>query len=99
MLYDQIQFRITDIAAVLGNIYNSIQNRISIFIIVDALQSAYLADISGIFKSNTKLKYPRILKINILPFIKITHVNLSPIIESKAFINNNYRVFKTIFLE
>ena len=39
------------------------------------------------------------LKINILLFIKITHVNLDPIIDSKAFINNNYYIFKIIFLE
>ena len=38
-------------------------------------------------------------EINILLFIKTTHVNLGPIIESEAFINNNYCVLKTIFLK
>ena len=38
-------------------------------------------------------------KINILLFIKITYINLGPIIKSKAFINDNYRVLKIIFLE
>jgi len=38
-------------------------------------------------------------KINILLFIKITYINLGPIIESEAFINGNYRILKTIFLE
>jgi len=39
------------------------------------------------------------LKIDILLFIKTTYINLGPIIESKAFINGNYRILKTIFLE
>ena len=38
-------------------------------------------------------------EINILLFIKITHVNLGPIIESEAFINSNYCILKTIFLK
>ena len=38
-------------------------------------------------------------KIIILLFIKIMHINLGPIIESKVFINSNYRILKTIFLE
>ena len=94
-----MQLQITDIAAALGNIYNSIQNWISIFVIADALQNAYPAAISGIFKSNTELKYPRIPKINILLFVKITHINLGSIIKSEAFINSNYRILKTIFLK
>ena len=85
-----MQLQIKDIAGVLSNIYNSIQYWISIFIIIDILQSAYPAAVNGIFKFNTELKYLYILKINILLFIKIMHVNLGPIIESKAFINNNY---------
>ena len=67
--------------------------------IADVLQSVYLAVINGIFKFNTELKYPRILKIDILLSVKITHINLGPIIESKASINNNYYVFKIIFLK
>jgi len=59
----------------------------------------YLTTINSIFKSNTKLKYPRILEINILLSIKIIYINLGPIIESKAFINSNYYIFKIIFLE
>jgi len=59
----------------------------------------YLAAINGIFKSNTELKYPRIPKINILLSIKTTYINLGPIIESEAFINSNYYILKTIFLE
>ena len=88
-----------NIAIVLGNIYNSIQNRISIFIITDTLQNAYPAAINGIFEFNTELKYPYMLKIDILPPIKTTHVNLGPIIESKASINSNYYILETIFLE
>jgi len=38
-------------------------------------------------------------KIDILPSIKTTYINLGPIIESEASINGNYRVLKTIFLE
>ena len=94
-----MQLQVIDIAAALSNIYNSIQNQISIFVIADTLQSTYPATVNGIFKSNTELKYPRILKINILLFIKITHINLGPIIKSKAFINNNYYILKIIFLE
>ena len=67
--------------------------------IIDALQSAYLATINSIFKFNTKLKYPRMLKINILLSAKTTYINLGPIIKSEAFINNNYCVLKIIFLE
>ena len=37
------------------------------------------------------------LKINILLFVKIMYINLSPIIESEASINGNYYIFKTIF--
>ena len=83
----------------LSNIYNTIQNQISIFVITDALQSTYPAAINGIFKSNTKLKYPRILKINILLSIKTIYINLGPIIESEAFINRNYRILKITFLK
>ena len=93
----QLQFK--DIAVVLGNIYNTIQNQISIFVITDTLQSAYPATVNSIFKSNTKFKYPYIPKIDILLFIKIIYVNLGPIIENKAFINSNYYILKTIFLE
>ena len=39
------------------------------------------------------------LEINILLPVKITHINLSPIIESEAFINSNYYILKIIFLE
>ena len=39
------------------------------------------------------------LKINILLSVKIMYINLSPIIESEAFINSNYCVLKMIFLE
>ena len=99
MLYDCVQLRIRDIAAVPGNIYNSVQNRISIFVIADALQSAYPAAVNGIFESNTELEYPRMLEIDILLSVKTTHVNLGPIMESEAFINNNYCILKTIFLE
>ena len=94
-----MQLQITDIAAALGNIYNSIQNQISIFIITDTLQSIYPAAINSIFKFNTELKYLHILKIDILLSIKITYINLGPIIESKASINSNYYILKTIFLE
>jgi len=94
-----VQLWIKDIAKAPGNIYNSIQNQIFIFIIIDALQSAYPATINGIFKSNTKLKYPHMPEINILPSIKTMHVNLGPIIESKASISGNYYILKTIFLE
>jgi hypothetical protein len=38
-------------------------------------------------------------KIDILLSIKTTYINLGPIIESKASINSNYRILKTIFLE
>jgi len=38
-------------------------------------------------------------EINILLSIKITYINLGPIIESEASISGNYRVLKTIFLE
>ena len=38
-------------------------------------------------------------KINILLFVRITYVNLGPIIESKAFINGNYYILKMIFLK
>ena len=84
---------------VLGNIYNTVQNRISIFVIVNALRSAYLAAVNSIFKSNTKFKYLRMLKINILLFAKITHINLDLIMESEASINSNYYILKTIFLK
>ena len=67
--------------------------------ITDTLQNAYLAAVNSIFKFNTELKYPRILKIDILLSTKTTHVNLGPIIESKASINSNYCILKTIFLE
>jgi len=67
--------------------------------IIDALQSAYPAAINSIFKSNTKLKYLHMLEINILLFIKITYINLGPIIESEASINSNYYILKTIFLD
>ena len=59
----------------------------------------YPTTINSIFKSNTELKYPHILEINILLSIKTTYINLGPIIESEASINSNYRVLKTIFLE
>jgi len=59
----------------------------------------YPVTINSIFKSNTKLKYLRIPKINILLFIKTTHINLGPIIKSKASINGNYCILKTIFLK
>jgi len=39
------------------------------------------------------------LEINILLSAKTTHINLGPIIESKASINGNYYILKTIFLE
>ena len=94
-----MQLRIGDIAAAPSNIYNSVQNRISIFVIADALQSTYPAAVNGIFKSNTEFKYPRMLKINILLSVKIMYINLGPIIKSKASINNNYYILKTIFLE
>jgi len=67
--------------------------------IVDALRSTYLTAINSIFKSNTELEYLRMPKINILLFVKIIYINLGPIIESKASINGNYCVLKTIFLE
>ena len=67
--------------------------------IVDVFQSVYPAAVNSIFKLNTELEYPYILKIDILLSIKITHINLDPIIENKAFINGNYRVLKIIFLE
>ena len=67
--------------------------------ITDALQNAYPAAVNSIFKSNTELKYLRIPKIDILLFIKITHINLSPIIKSKASINSNYCILETIFLK
>jgi len=38
-------------------------------------------------------------EINILLFVKIIYINLGPIIESEVFINNNYHILKTIFLE
>ena len=38
-------------------------------------------------------------EINILLSIKTTYINLGPIIESKASINSNYYILKTIFLE
>jgi len=55
--------------------------------------------VNGIFKFNTKLKYPRMPEINILLSVKIIYINLGPIMESKASIISNYRVLKTIFLE
>ena len=67
--------------------------------IIDTLQSTYPAAVNGIFESNTELKYLHILEINILLSTKITHINLGPIIESKASINSNYYILKTIFLE
>ena len=39
------------------------------------------------------------LKIDILPSVKITHVNLGPIIESKASISSNYYILEMIFLK
>jgi hypothetical protein len=39
------------------------------------------------------------LEINILLFIKITYINLGPIIESEASISSNYYILKIIFLE
>jgi len=38
-------------------------------------------------------------EIDILLFIKITYINLGPIMESEASINGNYHVLKIIFLE
>ena len=38
-------------------------------------------------------------EINILLFVKIIYINLSPIIENKAFINSNYYILDTIFLK
>ena len=67
--------------------------------IADALQSIYLVAINGIFKSDTELEYPCIVKVNILLSIKTIYVNLSPIIENEASINGNYCVLKMIFLE
>ena len=99
MLHDRVQLRFKDIAVALSNTYNTVQNRISIFVIADALQSTYPAAVNSIFKFNTELKYPRMLEINILLFIKTTHVNLGPIIESEASINGNYYILKTIFLK
>ena len=58
-----------------------------------------MAAVKNIFKSNTKLKYPHILEIDILLSVEIMHVNLGLIIESKASINSNYCVLKMIFLE
>ena len=67
--------------------------------IADALRSTYPAAVNGIFESNTKLEYPRMPEINILPSVKTTYINLGPIMESEASINGNYRVLETIFLE
>ena len=99
MLHDRVQLRIEDIAEAPGNTHDSVQNRISTFVIADALRSTYPAAVNGIFESNTELEYPRMPEIDILPSAKTTHVNLGPIMESEASINGNYRVLETIFLE
>ena len=39
------------------------------------------------------------LEIDILPSVEIIYINPGPIMESEAFINGNYYILKTIFLE
>jgi hypothetical protein len=49
--------------------------------------------------SNTDIKYPRILVVNILPYRRIEYITLEPILESKASINSNYYIIENIFLD
>jgi hypothetical protein len=55
--------------------------------------------VNGIFNSNIDIKYPRMLVVDILPYGRIEYITLGPILNSKAFINSNYRVMENIFLD
>jgi len=55
--------------------------------------------VNSIFNSNTDIKYPHILVVNILPYRRIEYITLGPILDSKASINSNYYIIENIFLE
>ena len=55
--------------------------------------------VNSIFNSNADIKYPRILVVNVLPYRRIEHITLGPILNSEASINGNYCVIENIFLD
>ena len=67
--------------------------------IADAIQYIYFTAVNSMFNSDTDIKYPRILAVNILLYKRTEHVTLRPILDSKAFINSNYHIIKNIFLD
>ena len=54
--------------------------------------------VNSIFNFNVDIKYPHILAVNILPYKRTEYITLGPILDSKAFINSNYRIIENIFL-
>ena len=55
--------------------------------------------VDGIFKFDIDTEYLYILAVNILPYGRIKHITLKPILDNKAFINGNYCIIKNIFLD
>jgi len=99
MLNNTRQFKLDKVVNTARNKFNNLQKRISISFITDAIQCAYPTVVNSIFNSNADIEYPRILAVNVLPYRKIEHVTLGPILDSKASINGNYRVMENIFLD
>ena len=99
ILNERVVLYIEDITKAPGNIYNNIQAQILTSIIIDTIRCTYSATVNSLFKFNSDCKYPHMPQLKILKFIITTHITLGPILDSKALINGNYRVLKTIFLE
>jgi len=59
----------------------------------------YPTIVNGIFDFNVDIKYLCILAVDILPYRRIKYVTLGPILDSEAFINDNYHIMENIFLE
>ena len=66
---------------------------------MDAIKYIYPTTVNSIFNSNTDIKYPRILVVNILPYRRIEYITLGPILDSEASINSSYYIIENIFLE
>ena len=99
MLNNTRQLKLDEVVNAAGNRFNDLQKRISTSFIADAIRCAYPTAVNSIFDSNADIEYPRILVVDILPYRRTEYVTLGLILDSKAFINSNYRVMENIFLE
>ena len=98
MFHEKMSIHWQDVLETSENLYDDVQEWISTSFIVDAIQHAYSDAVQSIFHHDYKSEYSHMSVINVLKFVKITHMTLEFILKDEDSISSNYSVLENIFV-